>query len=83
MVLPEGAFADGLRQAGFVVEVENGLTKIARSEDIFSWPRMVDRFPGVVQRAGLTHNMTTELVTMHFHVTGDADLVVRAIKGRS
>jgi glycosyltransferase involved in cell wall biosynthesis len=50
VVLPEGAFADRLRQAGIVVEIENGLTKMARSEDIFSLPRLAGRFPGVVQR---------------------------------
>jgi glycosyltransferase involved in cell wall biosynthesis len=50
VVLPEGAFADRLRQAGIAVEIETGLTKMARSEDAFSLPRLAGRFPGVVQR---------------------------------
>jgi glycosyltransferase involved in cell wall biosynthesis len=50
VVLPEGAFADSLRQAGIAVEIEAGLTKMARSEDAFSLLRLAARFPGVVQR---------------------------------
>ena len=50
VVLPEGAFADSLRQAGIAVEIETGLTKMARSEDAFSLLRLAARFPGVVQR---------------------------------
>jgi glycosyltransferase involved in cell wall biosynthesis len=50
VVLPEGAFADRLRQAGIAVEIEAGLTKMARSEDAFSLLRLAGRFPGVVQR---------------------------------
>lgn len=50
VVLPEGAFAERLRQAGIAVEIENGLTKMARSEDAFSLLRLAARFPGVVQR---------------------------------
>jgi glycosyltransferase involved in cell wall biosynthesis len=50
VVLPEGAFADRLRQAGIAVEIETGLTKMARSEDAFSLLRLAGRFPGVVQR---------------------------------
>jgi glycosyltransferase involved in cell wall biosynthesis len=50
VVLPEGAFADSLRQAGIAVEIEPGLTKMARSEDAFSLLRLAARFPGVVQR---------------------------------
>jgi glycosyltransferase involved in cell wall biosynthesis len=50
VVLPEGAFADRLRQAGIAVKIESGLTKMARSEDAFSLVRLAGRFPGVVQR---------------------------------
>jgi glycosyltransferase involved in cell wall biosynthesis len=50
VVLPEGGFADRLRQAGIAVEVETGLTKMARSEDAFSLFRLARRLPGVVQR---------------------------------
>jgi glycosyltransferase involved in cell wall biosynthesis len=50
VVLPEGAFADRLQQAGIVVEIEPGLTKMARSEDAFSLLRLAGRFPGVVRR---------------------------------
>ncbi len=50
VVLPEGAFADRLRQAGIAVEIETGLTKMARSEDTLSILRLASRFPGVVQR---------------------------------
>ncbi len=50
VVLPEGAFADRLRQAGIAVKIETGLTKMARSEDAFSLLRLAGRFPGVVQR---------------------------------
>jgi glycosyltransferase involved in cell wall biosynthesis len=50
VVLPEGAFADRLRQAGIAVKIETGLTKMARSEDTFSFLRLAGRFPGVVQR---------------------------------
>ena len=42
VVLPEGAFADRLRQAGIAVEIETGLTKMARSEDPFSLLRLTD-----------------------------------------
>jgi glycosyltransferase involved in cell wall biosynthesis len=52
VVLPEGAFADRLRQAGIAVKIEAGLTKMARSEDPFSLLRLTGRFPGVVQRLG-------------------------------
>jgi glycosyltransferase involved in cell wall biosynthesis len=50
VVLPEGAFADRLRQAGIAVEIENGLTKMARPEDALAFLRLAGRFPGVVQR---------------------------------
>jgi glycosyltransferase involved in cell wall biosynthesis len=50
VVLPEGAFADRLRRAGIAVEIENGLTKMARSEDALAPLRMAGRFPGVVRR---------------------------------
>jgi glycosyltransferase involved in cell wall biosynthesis len=50
VVLPEGAFANRLRQAGIAVEIETGLTKMARSEDALSLLRLASRFPGVVQR---------------------------------
>jgi glycosyltransferase involved in cell wall biosynthesis len=52
VILPEGAFADRLRQAGIAVKIETGLTKMARSEDAFSFLRLAGRFPGVVQRLG-------------------------------
>ena len=48
--LPEGAFADRLREGGITVGIETGLTKMARSEDAFSLFRLAGRFPGVVQR---------------------------------
>jgi glycosyltransferase involved in cell wall biosynthesis len=50
VVLPEGSFADRLRQAGIDVEIETGLTKMARSEDPLALLRLAGRFPGVVQR---------------------------------
>jgi len=52
VVLPEGAFADRLRQAGIAVETEAGLTKMARSEDAFAFLRLAGRFSGVVERLG-------------------------------
>jgi glycosyltransferase involved in cell wall biosynthesis len=50
VVLPEGAFADRLRQAGIDVQIESDLTKMARSEDPFSLVRVARRFPGIVHR---------------------------------
>jgi len=63
VVLPEGSFADRLRQAGIAVEIETGLTKMARSEDAFALVRMASRFPGVVQRLkGIIHTFDADLV---------------------
>jgi glycosyltransferase involved in cell wall biosynthesis len=63
VVLPEGAFADRLRQAGIAVEIETGLTKMARSEDAFSLLRLAARFPGVVQRLRqIIRNFDADLV---------------------
>jgi glycosyltransferase involved in cell wall biosynthesis len=50
VVLPEGAFAERLRQAGIAVETEAGLTKMARSDDAFAFLRLAGRFSGVVER---------------------------------
>ncbi len=50
VVAPEGGFAERLRAAGIAVEIENGLTRMARSEDSFSFLRLASRFPGVVGR---------------------------------
>ena len=63
VVLPEGAFADRLRQAGIAVEIEAGLTKMARSEDPFSLLRLTGRFPGLVQRlGGIIRSFNADLV---------------------
>ncbi len=50
VVLPEGAFANRLRQANIPVHIESGLIRMARSEDSLAPLKMAARFPSVVGR---------------------------------
>ena len=50
VVLPEGVFAERLRQAGIAVQIENGLTKMGRGEERWSFLGLAGRFPRVVGR---------------------------------
>jgi glycosyltransferase involved in cell wall biosynthesis len=50
VVLPEGAFANRLRQANIPIQIENGLIRMARSEDSLAAFKMAARFPSVVLR---------------------------------
>ena len=63
VVLPEGHFAERLRQAGIPVHIENGLIRMARSEDSLAVLRLAGRFPGLLQRLRKTiREFKTDLV---------------------